>query len=409
MTISPASGTRASWVYQLLDTSLSLPLDDGLDAVVACVLDRLAVMLPGCVVGVSLVAGGMNAPLRVMRGAMKEWLAESAHPSRLFPEAPFERTLALDCVPEGSTLHIASKDALVVTPGGELELLVRLGARVLSSGVSHTRQLQALRQQHEELQRLHAHVIQAEKLASLGQLVAGVVHELNNPLTSIMAYADYLQRKAEATHTDPGDMERLRRISEAAARMLTFSRDLVTYARPATGTPELVELHGIIRRALIFCEHELQRSSVTVVEDYEAALPPLRVVARQLTQVLVNLFVNAAHAMENGGRLALVARRTATHGVTLAVSDTGIGIPPADLERVFDPFFTTKPQGRGAGLGLSIVRDIVSAHGGTVTVTSEVGLGTTFTLTLPAGDQSDGGPLESPEAAPPIGNGDVLR
>jgi signal transduction histidine kinase len=228
-------------------------------------------------------------------------------------------------------------------------------------------------------------MIQAEKLASLGQIVAGIVHELNNPLTSILAYADYLSRKRRARGQDDDvedDIERLRRIEEAASRILKFSRDLVAYARPSTEVPGPVSLSEVVGKALGFCEHEFKH--IGVEHHVAEELPPIRGVSGSLIQVFVNLFTNAAHAMSAGGQLRILARlEPNARAVLVDVEDEGQGIEPENVPLIFEPFFTTKTDGRGTGLGLSIVRGIVDMHGGTVAVRSAPGRGTVFTLTLP--------------------------
>jgi len=238
------------------------------------------------------------------------------------------------------------------------------------------------------IRKLQAQVIQNEKLASLGQIVAGVVHELNNPLTSIIAYSDYLKRMVFARPSygeQQDELERLRRIGEAATRILNFSRDLVAYARPAADVPGTVHVPEIVEKALIFCEHEFQGTPIQIFREFEGQLPPVRGMAGQLTQVFVNLFTNAAHAMAaEGGELRIMMHPDMIQQtLTVEVSDTGTGIAEDDMPQIFEPFFTTKTDGRGTGLGLSIVRGILDAHGGTVHADSTLGEGTVFTLTLP--------------------------
>jgi two-component system NtrC family sensor kinase len=235
--------------------------------------------------------------------------------------------------------------------------------------------------------RLQAQVIQTEKLASLGQIVAGVVHELNNPLMSIIAYSDYLTKKlGKDASSDLGDdAERVRRIGEAAERILKFTRDLVAYARPTGDARGPVQLEEVIERALVFCEHEFTEGRVEVDREFPEPLPMIAGIPGQLTQVFVNLFTNAAHAMGKGGGILRVSVRPIDSGASLRidVSDTGDGIPAEAMPQIFEPFFTTKSEGRGTGLGLSIVRGIVDAHGGTIHATSAVGEGTIFSVTLP--------------------------
>jgi signal transduction histidine kinase len=242
--------------------------------------------------------------------------------------------------------------------------------------------------QTQLLARSQAKMIQTEKLASLGQIVAGVVHELNNPLTSIIAYSDFLKKgtmKRGAQGDDVADdLERLRRIGEAAERILKFSRDLVAYARPSTDIPGPVALLEVIEKALVFCEHEFSKNGIVVQMDIEQNLPPVRGIAGQLTQVFVNLFTNAAHAMHHApGALEIDARLLSEETVLVQVADSGIGIPDEDLEQIFEPFYTTKVDGAGTGLGLSIVRDIVTQHGGDLTAIRRPARGTVFRLNLP--------------------------
>jgi signal transduction histidine kinase len=256
-------------------------------------------------------------------------------------------------------------------------------AAILSRGVRTAIALERAQPPSVAVAELRAQLIQAEKLATLGQIVAGVVHELANPITSIVACTDYLLRRTDHAVADAHD--HLKRISVAAERILKFSRDLVAYARPASEEAGPVPLHEVILQAHVFTEHELERHGIVFCPDFSAGAAPVLGQAGPLTQVFVNLFTNAAHAMsDHGGRLSVRAWTDAgSHRLRVEVTDTGIGIPPEALSRIFDPFFTTKEAGRGTGLGLSIVREIVQAHDGTVTAASTLGEGTTFTLALP--------------------------
>jgi two-component system, NtrC family, sensor kinase len=299
-------------------------------------------------------------------------------PTRLFPELGFERIVPFLPVEQGATLHAASDDEARFADGSPASLLLDRLALILASLVENQHTLE--RGQHV----LRAQVIQSEKLASLGQIAAGIVHELNNPLTSIVAYSDFLRRKL-AANGDPADVERLVRINEAAERILRFSRDLTAYSRPANEVPAPVAIHDVIDRALVFCEHELEKTGVRVERGF-GEVRPVRGVAGQLTQVFVNLFTNAAHAMRGqGGLLRIVT--TMPDGldgeVTVTVTDDGHGIDADHRPRIFEPFFTTKTDGTGTGLGLSIVRSIVQSHGGSISVDDHAPHGTVFYLELP--------------------------
>ena len=382
---SSESPLAQSWRDVLLRLSLSLPIDAELDQLTREFMDALSTLLPSAAFGACVVSSNGAAPVVVSRLPVGMTLTLGRDPTRLFPGFHDERIFELEDGAVGSTLHLASAQQ-ALSP-----LQTQIGTQaslVLAAAVRRARLYMRAEESARSIRQLQAQVIQNEKLASLGQIVAGVVHELNNPLTSIIAYSDYLKRKTSnrASYEDQeDDLERLRRIGEAAARILNFSRDLVAYARPAADVPGTVQAQEIVEKALIFCEHEFQGQNIQISREFDARLPPVRGMAGQLTQVFVNLFTNAAHAMSNQGgelRIAMHADHT-QHTLTIEVSDTGTGIDEEDMPQIFEPFFTTKTDGRGTGLGLSIVRGILDAHGGTVHATSSVGEGTVFTLTLP--------------------------
>ena len=266
----------------------------------------------------------------------------------------------------GGHARIAISLASVLGSGGDVEGVIAVGRDLT------------------EVRELEEQVIQAEKLATLGQLAAGVVHELNNPLTSISVYAEYLLKKARAAGTAPHDLEKLERIVEAADRILRFTRDLVVYARPASEDPRLLPVHEVVDQAVVFCEHVVTEYDVTIEKSYAEAPPPVYGVRGQLHQVFINLITNACHAMagSGGGRLQLRTEATQEH-VSIHVADEGEGIPPERVAEIFEPFVSTKAEGEGTGLGLSIVRNIVHQHGGTIDVVSVSGQGAEFIIRLP--------------------------
>ena len=374
-----------SWRDVLLRLSLSLPIDAELDQLVREFMDGLATLLPSAAFGACVVSTSSAAPVMLSRLPVGMAINIERDPTRLFPGFHDERIFELEDGALGSTLHLASP-LQALSP-----LQTQIGtqaALLLASAVRRTRLYMRAEESARSIRQLQAQVIQNEKLASLGQIVAGVVHELNNPLTSIIAYSDYLKRMARSRpkYAEQDDeLERLRRIGEAAARILNFSRDLVAYARPAADVPGTVQVQEIVEKALIFCEHELKGAEIQIAREFDARLPPVRGMAGQLTQVFVNLFTNAAHAMTAaGGELRIVMYAdTAQHTLTVEVADTGTGIDEDDMPQIFEPFFTTKTDGRGTGLGLSIVRGILDAHGGTIHASSVLGEGTIFSLTLP--------------------------
>ena len=302
--------------------------------------------------------------------------------SSLVPEAAraelgemFERTLAGQPATNaeavlrakgGHEVRVAVSTSAVLTAAGEVEGVIAIG--------------QDLSRQRE----LERRIIQAEKLASLGQLAAGVVHEINNPLTTITMYAEALLQLAPLRGTNAADVEKLQRIHESAERILRFARDLTSYAKPAEDKPEAIDLNAVLDQAARYCEHAFKQAGASLARTYGDALPTIRGVRANLVQVFVNLLTNACHAIPGGGQVS-VATRELSDGVEVEVSDTGAGIEAAHSARIFEPFFTTKPEGHGTGLGLTIVQGIVEKHGGTVRVSSARGKGTTFTVWLPTG------------------------
>ena len=249
--------------------------------------------------------------------------------------------------------------------GGPIEALVAIGQDMS--------QIEALQQQ----------IVRAERLATLGELAAGVVHELNNPLTSITVYAEYLVRKLASQGAEESDLEKLRRIGASAQRILRFSRDLVQYARPSGRDVEPIDLAAVVRQSVSICEHLVERGGVTLGIEVDPALPIVQAVGGQLEQVLINLITNAVHAVETGGRVVVRAQNDTASTVALEVGDSGPGIADGDHERIFEPFFTTKSDGKGTGLGLPIVRNIVDQHKGEIRVgRSDLG-GAAFRVILP--------------------------
>ncbi|MDJ0766590.1 MAG: ATP-binding protein [Myxococcota bacterium] len=265
---------------------------------------------------------------------------------------------------------------------GEGEAHVAFNTAVIQSRFGEPDGIIFVGQDLTEIRALQKQVIHSEKLATLGQVAAGVVHELNNPLTSISVYASYLKKKL-ASVIDESDTSKIGRISEAANRIQTFTRDLVAYARPASEEPKLINVSDMLRRAFSFCEHVVTESEADVVLDIAEDLAPIYGLQGQIEQVFVNLITNACHALpEMGGEIHISAQPIEKERIRVSVRDTGQGIPEDQLKEIFTPFFTTKPEGLGTGLGLSIVRNILVNHNAEIAVTSALGQGSTFAVTL---------------------------
>jgi len=274
----------------------------------------------------------------------------------------FELSIKSDLSPDMKLLFSA---APIRNAAGEVEAIVAIG--------------QDLTPQKE----LERRVVQAEKLASLGQLAAGVVHEINNPLTTITMFADALLASAAQHGYEAGDKEKLQRIHESAERILRFARDLMSYAKPSTDRPEKLDVRAVFDQASRYCEHAVRQSKARLEGCFDVALPPILGVRANLVQVFVNLLTNACHALPPDGGSVQVSASPREGGLEIRIADTGQGIEEKVLAHIFEPFFTTKPEGRGTGLGLTIVQGIVEKHGGSISVQSTVGKGTVFTVWLP--------------------------
>ncbi|HEU4566011.1 MAG TPA: ATP-binding protein, partial [Gemmatimonadaceae bacterium] len=222
---------------------------------------------------------------------------------------------------------------------------------------------------------------QSEKMVALGELVAGVAHEVNNPLTGISAFAQIL---AEEPLT-PDQAEAVRLIKREADRAAGVIRDLLAFARKSGPRVGPIDLNAVVEQMLRLRAYAMRTAGITVTTALEPALRPVRGDDRQLQQVLLNLVVNAEHAMMGRDRRLLIVRsRNAGERVIVEIEDTGTGIRPEERGRIFEPFFTTKPEGAGTGLGLSVSYGIVRSHGGELQVESEPGRGSTFRIVLPA-------------------------
>ncbi|HEV2722784.1 MAG TPA: ATP-binding protein, partial [Thermoanaerobaculia bacterium] len=237
-----------------------------------------------------------------------------------------------------------------------------------------------------ELQTAHEQMLQAEKLTSLGKLAAVVAHEINNPLSGILTYAKLLRRWVDRGETDDRAQEMresLQLIESESKRCGDIVRNLLTFARVAPLNIAPVDMSAVIRQTVKLVEHKMKLGNITPILDLAPDLPPVRGDAAQLEQLILALVINAIEAMPHEGTLTLKAKSDG-QSVTVVVEDDGVGIPPDFLPHLFEPFQTTKEEGKGVGLGLAISRTIVERHHGAINVVSEVGRGTTFTMTFPA-------------------------
>jgi two-component system NtrC family sensor kinase len=241
---------------------------------------------------------------------------------------------------------------------------------------------EALKARDEQLkEQATRKVMESERLAMVGQLAAGVAHEINNPLTGIVTYSQLLLEKA------PGEgstRSSLQKIVTQANRCRKIVRGLLDFSRQSKPDERPCNVNTVLQECLALVANQALFQNIDVVRNLAENLPPVPMDPSQIQQVFLNLIINAAEATTGPGRLTLTTRMASSgKSVEVAFADTGCGIRQEDLERIFEPFFTTKGTRRGTGLGLAISYGIVKEHHGTIAVQSEVGKGTTFVVSLP--------------------------
>ncbi len=233
----------------------------------------------------------------------------------------------------------------------------------------------------KELRDMQAHLIQSEKLASLGKLAAGIAHEINNPLGGILIYSHLV---LEDLPKNSPHYENMKKIVKETTRCKNIVKGLLEFARPKEPEVSLTDINQLVDSSLSIMERQALFQNIKIKKEYSSELPKIIVDSSQLQQVFTNIILNAAEAMDGSGTLTLVTSVDKDKKyIDVKFIDTGHGIKPEDMERVFEPFFTTKEVGKGTGLGLAISYSIIQKHGGKIEVESEVGKGSTFTVRLP--------------------------
>lgn len=247
-----------------------------------------------------------------------------------------------------------------------------------------------LQQTQQELQarisaqrEAEARLIQAAKLAAVGEMAAGVAHELNNPLTTVVGFTELALEELPLDSLVRNDLDL---VLKEARRARSVVRRLLDFARQAESVRVKADLNEIVEDVFLLTKHLMQTSQVQAEFRLASALPWVTVDRDQIKQVVINLFNNALYAMPDGGRLVIETAEQARYGkqwLTLLIRDTGVGIPAENLERIFEPFFTTRGDRGGTGLGLSVTYGIVTDHAGMIEVESQLLIGSTFTVWLP--------------------------
>ena len=254
---------------------------------------------------------------------------------------------------------------------------------------------QRVKSRTEELRRAQAEAARGEKLASVGQLASGVAHELNNPLTGILTFSTLLRQKMPDGSQDAEDIDLVIRETKRCAGII---KRLLDFARDKPPEKKFSDLNRIIEDTVRIVERQAHVRDIEIALQLDRTLPPVWVDADQIKQVVMNMLINATHAIEEKGTITVVSGRAVDEKsyergkpalmAKFEIIDTGCGIPDDALERIFDPFFTSKGVGKGTGLGLSVSHGIIQSHGGGIEVETKVGEGSTFRVYLPINPQS---------------------
>lgn len=303
---------------------------------------------------------------------------------RFYKFSKKDRIVSAMCVPLKieskaiGVLNINSLDAKIQFTDDDLKFISVL-ANQASISIWHVRLYEELKRTHQEYLLARNQLIASEKLASLGQLAAGVAHEMNNPLAIMSANIQYLISKT--ANADPRMFE-MAEIKNAYERCVKIVDRLLRYSRPHADKGSAVDVNGIIKEVLGLAEYQTSLQDVKIVLGLEYDLSKPRIDPDELKEVFLNIVLNAKDAMPNGGSLTIKTSNIDDKGVMIEFTDTGTGILKEDMDKIFDPFFTTK-QAKGTGLGLSICQRIITEYKGTIEVDSRPGKGTTITVKLP--------------------------
>jgi signal transduction histidine kinase len=328
----------------------------------------------------------LTAPLRrLLAGGHPTWvpsLPVAGGPAWLRPSG---RALLLPIGggPDGPRclLTLAWDDPAFELPPEELRVLEGLAGQIAVALAREDRDA-AVDDLQQQIAQARAHLVEVERLALMGQSMAGLVHDINAPLTALMTLAQMIQSDAGA---DATSQERAGHIVQAAQRAQRLVRELLTMARPRPPSLEAVDLHALLKQTMDLERPQCSVAGIKLVADLEPDLPRVTADPHRLGQVFMNLLVNARQAMEAAARGQSITIRTRRQGAAaeIRVIDDGPGIPAPIKAKIFDWFFTTKPPGEGTGLGLAVSREILQAHGGSLRLEDSPGGGATFVLELP--------------------------
>jgi len=226
--------------------------------------------------------------------------------------------------------------------------------------------------------------LKKEKLKAIGQISASIAHEINNPLAGVMVYTKLLAKKLQNNTLETNyALEQLKKIDDAVGHSSRIISGLLDFSRRADPIFKAADVSSIIDQSLVLIEHQATRKKIKIIRQESSGLPQIYADSSQMVQVMINLINNAIQATDIGGKITIKTTLSTDNMVTIAVCDTGVGIPPENMEKLFTPFFSTKEDIKGVGIGLWISYRLISNHGGKILVDSTVGEGSTFTIYLP--------------------------
>ncbi len=282
-------------------------------------------------------------------------------------------------------VDVLRKDGQVIPISLNAAIVYENGDEVATVGFFHD--LRESLTIQKELEQTQIQLLQAEKMASLGKLAAGVAHQINNPLGGIILFAGLMLEEYDLQEAAREDLNRILRDAE---RCKDTVKELLEFARQTRHEMRPLDINKAILRTLFLLENQTLFQNIEIVRQLDDAIPPVRGDSQQLNHLFMNIILNAAQAMGGNGKLTVSTTRGANNQrAHIAIADTGPGIPPDVMPQIFDPFFTTKEEGEGTGIGLSLVYGIIENHGGTIRAVNQEPTGTCFFIELPLSQPED--------------------
>ena len=365
-------------LFELIIADVRLP--KGMDGIE--VVSRIKEIRPSIKIIIIIITGytNENAPIRAIKMGVDDYIYK-----------PFKMEEFLHSVERNLKMHRLEKERRQ-----NLRMLEKMNNELKQAQKQlqdyNTRLEQEVEERTKQLKLTEAQLVQTAKVATIGQLGASVAHELNNPVGGILGYAQFILQKLTRSKFSAKDFKACKKyieyIEKESKRCKDIVENLLSFSHKPPADIEPIDIKQTIKSTLAVIREQLKLQSIKVATDYPKQLPRVSGNANQLQQVFTNIIINAQRAMPKGGKLNIDVSSKAEDGkknLEIKFKDTGCGISKKNLEKIFEPFFTTKEDWRSIGLGLSICYQIIKEHKGAITVQSEEGKGSTFTITLPIG------------------------